>query len=73
MFDDELFPPNAHYHTLSDKQKLDKLEQITLFNGKVYAHLLDVKKTLMQDGLLIEDETTQYIIPYNQISIVTLI
>lgn len=73
MFDDEFLPPNAHYHTLSDKNNLAKLSQITLFNGKVYASLLNVRKTLMEDGLLIEDEDKQYIVPYNQISIVTLV
>lgn len=69
MFETMPLPPNIHYHTLSNKNRLSRLLQLTLFNGKLYTNLLQCKKVLMQDALLIYQNETEYFIPFNQISI----
>ena len=39
MFETMPLPPNIHYHTLSNKNRLSRLLQLTLFNGKLYTNL----------------------------------
>lgn len=73
MFNEEALPPNYYYQKLNDKKYLQKLEQVTLFNGKVYSNLLKIKKSITEEGLFIELHDEKLLIPLAQISIISFI